>query len=136
MADQTHQTPEETKEIDPALSTTLAMIGGGGIILIMIAFGIGVINTNADGNAIAMLIFAGLALLVFGVGAWIVAVQPHKNFDDINVPQYHGHHHDDHADEIIADAQAVLPPDVEPEQAGEVHVAAPDLTPDKTTPSH
>lgn len=133
MAEQTNETPETSTEISPALSTTFAMIGGGGIIIIIIALGIGVINLEADGTALAMLIFVGLALLVFGVGAWTVAVQPYKNFDDINVPQYHGHHHEE---ELIEDAADALDPLTEPEQAGEVNVAEPDHTPSRTTPSH
>lgn len=102
MADHTEQQqPEQKPEITPQLSTMLAMIGGGGIILAIVALGVGVVNPNANSSTIGMLVLAGIGLLVLGVGGWVVAAQPHKNFDDINQPMYHGHHddHDHEADE-------------------------------------
>lgn len=76
----------------------MAMLAGLGVILIIIALGIGVIQGNAaDGNTIGLLFGAGVALFILGGMGWFGLVQPHKHFDDINVPMEAEPHHDDHA---------------------------------------
>jgi hypothetical protein len=62
----------------------------------IIALGIGVIGGDqAAGDSLGLLFIVGLALLILGFAGWFSVVQPHKNFDDITVPQYTGHHGDD-----------------------------------------
>ena len=101
-----------TENQSQAVSLALAFCGGVGITMMMIAAGIGVVQgTAADSSAIGLAFIAGLALLIVGVVAWFAVVQPQKHFDDINVPQYHGHdeHHDDAAhseDHAIVEHQA------------------------------
>jgi hypothetical protein len=77
------------------LSFGLALSAGTGLTLMMIALGIGMIQGEAaDGALIGLFFVIGLALFLFGTIGWVAAMQPHKNFDDINVPHYTGHDND------------------------------------------
>ncbi len=77
----------------------LALVAGLGFILMMIALGVGVIQGDAaDGNAIGLLFAASLALFILGAVGWFTTARPDKHFDDINVPQYTGHHEEHHDD--------------------------------------
>lgn len=84
----------------------LALAAGAGLILMIIALAIGVIQSDAANSTIVGLTFAGgLALLIVGIGGWLAVVQPFQHFDDINVPQYTGHHEllpeEDHSESAI-----------------------------------
>ncbi len=96
MATETHDTPdipaEETKQND-LLLTWLSALGGGGIVVMMLAAGIGVINPEIDSSLIGLAVLAGAAALLMSIGGWTITVQPYKNFDDINQPLYSGHQH-------------------------------------------
>lgn len=82
----THQTP---------LTMSFAMIAGVGLTLAMLALGIGVIQGEAaDGKLIGLTLIAGILFFLFGAVGWYMIVQPQKHFDDINIPQDTGHHHD------------------------------------------
>jgi hypothetical protein len=77
----------------------LALVAGLGFILMMIALGIGVIQGSAaNSNAIGLLFASGLALFILGLVGWFATARPDKHFDDINVPQYTGHHEEPHDD--------------------------------------
>lgn len=89
-----NETPETKNE---QLLAWMSALGGAGIVAIVVALGLGVVNPQADSSAIGIAVLFGFALLVTAIGGWVVIEQPHKDFDDINVPQYHGHH--GHADE-------------------------------------
>jgi hypothetical protein len=81
----------------------LALIAGLGFILMMFALGIGVIQGSAaDSNAIGLFFAVGLALFVIGAVGWFATARPDKHFDDINVPQYSGHHDEPHDDASAA----------------------------------
>lgn len=74
----------------------LALVGGLGIVIIMVALFIGAIEaTSMNTVAFQGTLFLGFALVIIACVAWFGLVQPHKNFDDINVAQYHGHHHEE-----------------------------------------
>lgn len=76
----------------------LAFVAGLGFILMMITLGVGVIQGSAaDSNTVGLLFTAGLALFILGVVGWFATARPDRHFDDINVPQYTGHHDDTHA---------------------------------------
>ncbi|MCU0498654.1 MAG: hypothetical protein MUF87_14985 [Anaerolineae bacterium] len=98
-----------------SLTLSMSLIAGGGVVLMITALAIGVINGQS--SLIGILFIGGLLAFIAGTAAWFGLVQPHKNFDDINRPLYHGEHHDDHA---VAE---------HPEQPGEVHVTEPDHQP-------
>lgn len=75
----------------------LALVAGLGFILMMIALGTGVIQgSTADNNAIGLFFAVGLALFILGAVGWFATARPDKHFDDINVPQYTGHHEEHH----------------------------------------
>lgn len=101
MAYDTHQN---------ALTLGLAMLAGTGLILMISAGGLGVIEgAEADMDIIGLLFTGGLALFISGIVAWAGVVRPWENFDDINVPHYTGHHHDeDHHAEDEADDTRTL----------------------------
>lgn len=81
----------------------MAMIAGFGLILLVTALALGVIGgAAADGNLIGLLFIVGLGMFFAGIAGWFGLTQPHRHFDDINVPaedDHHGHDedHDEHA---------------------------------------
>lgn len=78
----------------------VSLVAGLGFILMVLALGIGVMQGGAaDTNLIGMMFVAGLLLLILGAASWFSIVQPHKYFDDINVPQFTGHHEEHHAEQ-------------------------------------
>ena len=82
------------------LSFSLALTAGAGLILMMLALGIGVVQGSAADSTVVGLTFAGgLGLLLIGIVGWLAPVQPFKSFDDINVPKYTGHHDEHHSPE-------------------------------------
>lgn len=97
VATDTHDTPEapaeETNKQEDLLLTWLSVLGGGGIVVMMIAAGIGVIIPEIDSALIGLATLAGGAALIMAIGGWTIVVQPYKNFDDINQPLYGGHQH-------------------------------------------
>lgn len=96
----TNETP------NPAILSLLAMIGGLGILLMVLAAGIGVVWENADSSLIALFVMAGAGLLIAAIGGWAIVVRPFQNFDDITVPNYHGHHHDEHEEHADDESHA------------------------------
>ncbi len=94
---------ENSSRPNPLLVLGLAMVAGLGLVLMMIALGIGVIQgTAADGNAIGLFFAGGLVLFILGAGGWFAVVQPQKHFDDISQPMDTGHHAEAHHDEPMA----------------------------------
>ncbi|MEO8397321.1 MAG: hypothetical protein ABI700_30270 [Chloroflexota bacterium] len=77
----------------------LSLTAGAGLILMILALGFGVVQGAAANSTVIGLTFAGgLGLLIIGIVGWLATVQPFKNFDDINVAQYTGHHDAPHAE--------------------------------------
>lgn len=91
-----------TNDQSNSLSIGMAFIAGIGLTLMVVAAGVGVVQGEAASSSLLGLMFAGgLVMLISGIVAWFVIVQPHHHFDDINVPEYTGHGHGDehHAEE-------------------------------------
>jgi hypothetical protein len=62
---------------------------------------------TANSQTMLVLFVGGLVLLIGGIGGWLAVVQPHRQFDDINVPAPDEHHDDDHHDDhAIVPAEA------------------------------
>lgn len=95
MATETHEPEETTQEISENLLVGLSMLGGLGITMMVVAAGIGVVVSDVDSGLIGLTVLVGAALLVAGIGGWVIAVRPYAHFDDINVPMDTGHHHHD-----------------------------------------
>lgn len=74
----------------------LAMVGGLGITMMIVAATVGVIGgTELDAaatNLVGLGVVAGLLLLITAIGFWLGLVRPFENFDDINVPAEPEHH--------------------------------------------
>ena len=104
MADTQDTQTQDTPAVGEGLLIGLSMLGGAGIVAITVALGIGVILPDVNGQLVGLVVTAGFGMLVMAIAGWALATQPFKNFDDINVPQYHGHHHDDHASHDSDDA--------------------------------
>jgi hypothetical protein len=78
----------------------VSLVAGLGVILMVTALAVGAIQgAAADSTVIGLVFAAGLALFLLGFGGWIGLAQPHRHFDDINIPAPDEHHHDDHTDE-------------------------------------
>ncbi len=88
------------------------MIAGLGVILIVIALGIGVVEgASADTNTVGITFISGIGLFILGAVGWFGLTQPQRHFDDINQPLDDGSHghtetHDEHA---IVPASETLP---------------------------
>ncbi len=92
----------ETHQAAPAntsLITGLAMVGGLGLTIIVVALGLGVIIPNADNNFVGLAVLTGLVILISGIGGWLAVVQPFTHFDDINIPAEDDHHHESHSED-------------------------------------
>jgi hypothetical protein len=78
----------------------VALLAGLGVILMIVALGVGVIQgAEANTGAFELLLAGGLVLFVLGAGAWFAITQPQKHFDDISQPMDtdpHHEHHDEH----------------------------------------
>lgn len=75
------------------LTYSLAGLAGLGIVLMIVALGVGVIEPDAHSEAIAILFIGGLCAFIIGGIAWVGVVQPQANFDDINQPLNAAPHH-------------------------------------------
>jgi predicted flap endonuclease-1-like 5' DNA nuclease len=79
---------------------TLAFIIGGGLTLIILGFTLAAAQAGVatfDPSRLNVMIAIGAILFIVGVAAWLIIVQPWKNFDDWSTPLYTGHD-DHHAD--------------------------------------
>lgn len=123
---ETQETTNEQAQVSEGTLIGLAFLGGSGIIAITIALGIGVVVPSIDGGVIGLIVTLGFGLMAMGIGGWVFATKPYQNFDDINVPMYHGHHHDDDHDEHPTESvtEEDLPDDVI-NQPGEINVDEP-----------
>lgn len=97
------------KQTANPLNFGLAMLAGGGVVLMIIAGGVGVVQgAETSAGAIGVLFAGGLLLMIGGIVAWVVINQPYKHFDDINQPldDGHGHAHASHDEHAIVPVEA------------------------------
>jgi predicted flap endonuclease-1-like 5' DNA nuclease len=98
----------------------LAYTAGIGIVIAiasLILIGLGTLSSN---NGVGLLL-VGLALLVIGIGGWLILLRPWEKFDDLKTPYFTGH--EEHA---AAPVTPVKPVEVEPVKAAPpVEAAAP-----------
>ncbi|MDQ7024479.1 MAG: hypothetical protein Q9P01_11395 [Anaerolineae bacterium] len=109
MSTETQETQDkEQAKVSESVLTGIAMIGGLGVTLMIVAAGVGVVLPDAPSDIVGLVVALGAGLLVTSIAGWVVAVRPHEHFDDINVPLYHGHQHDDddHGDENAEDSDS------------------------------
>lgn len=90
MSNEDRQTQQKLPAYVPVL---LAFTSGLGLTIMAVALAMGAVQAvSADSSVIGLTFAFGLALFVLGLAGWFGIVQPHKHFDDINVPQDTGHH--------------------------------------------
>jgi hypothetical protein len=71
----------------------VSLVAGLGVVLMIIALGVGVLQTaGSSTDAVGQLFAAGLVLFILGVVSWFAVVQPQKHFDDISKPAEDDHH--------------------------------------------
>lgn len=77
----------------------VSLVAGLGVVLMVIALGIGAIQGEAaNSDIIGLTLIGGLILFLLGAIAWFAVTQPQKHFDDIEVPAPDEHHgHEEHA---------------------------------------
>ena len=83
-----------------SLTVGFASLSGIGFLLMVAALAVGVSQgASADSSALGLLFVAGLLMFITGVAVWMAGVRPWERFDDINVPVYHGHNHEEEHDD-------------------------------------
>lgn len=101
--EETGHTEHHAPEADPpahvytqGLALGLAMLAGGSLTLSIVMVCVGAFfSAGSDTSLIGVLFILGLLGFIGGSAAWVGYVQPYKHFDDITVPLYHGHAHDE-----------------------------------------
>jgi hypothetical protein len=93
----------ETKTVSQNVLYGLAMVGGLGLTLMIIAAAFGVVGAM-DSSMVFTLVMLGAGLLIAAIAGWVIATRPFEHFDDITVPQYTGHHHEEHHEESHQEA--------------------------------
>lgn len=78
---------QDNNRLSQPLTLGLALIGGIGLVLMMVALGVGVAQPDADPGVFYALLLLGVVALAFAIGGWFVTVRPSANFDDINIPR-------------------------------------------------
>ncbi len=82
----------------------LAYTAGVGILIAIVALiliGLGTFDSN---DVPVSLLLIGLALIVIGIGGWLIMLRPWEKFDDLKTPYYTGH--EEHTAEKAGDAEA------------------------------
>lgn len=94
-----------SRDANPVVLGT-SLVAGLGLLLAVLALAIGVIQGSTQFTS--LMLAAGVLLFIMGLVGWFGVVQPHKHFDDINLPapdeHHHEAHHDEHAIEPAPDA--------------------------------
>lgn len=86
---------DHNSQMNQSLLTGLAMTGGLGMTIMIVAAGIGVADSAIDSQLIGLFVLIGFLILMTAILAWFFVVQPHRAFDDIDIPapDDHGHSH-------------------------------------------
>ncbi len=107
--------------------STWAFVAGGGLLLIILAFGLAAMRGSDNGGALNGMLLIGALLLVGGTIGWLVQFRPWTKFDDWSTPLFTGH--DDHAahgDQGVHGAAVVEAHAHGVDQPAETHVTEPD----------
>lgn len=85
----------------------LAYLTGLGIAIAMAALMLTALGTIENDNITISLLLVGLAMIVLGIGGWLILVRPWEKFDDLKSPFYTGH--DEHPEPEAGAAVAETP---------------------------
>ncbi|MBO9309574.1 MAG: hypothetical protein J7551_07310 [Chloroflexi bacterium] len=83
--------------------STIAFVIGGGLILLMLVFGLASASGGSDVSRLNLFLLLGALLLFGGTLVWLFASRPWSKYDDWSEPLYTGHDHDDHSAEVGAE---------------------------------
>lgn len=103
--------------------STWAFVTGGGLLLIIMAFGLSAMRGADNNGALNGVLLIGVLLLAGGTAGWLVQFRPWRNFDDQSTPLYTGH--EDHGSDGHDTSAHVAEVHGE-DQPGETHVTEPD----------
>ncbi len=92
----------------------LAYLTGLGIAVAMAALLLTALGTIENDNITISLLLVGLAMIILGIGGWLILVRPWEKFDDLQTPFYTGHAH---AEPTEAAGEAVAEPETEETEA-------------------
>ncbi len=80
------------------ITQSLAFLAGGGVVLMILALILGVLNT-ADAALVNLMLVGGFIMLVTGGVAWMAVSRVYEHYDDINQPAPDEHHEHEAHDE-------------------------------------
>ncbi len=111
----------------------LAYLTGLGITISLIALLLIGMGTIDNSNVTNSLLIIGLAMVIIGVGGWLVMVRPWEHFDDLTTPFYTGHHEHAATPETPASAVAEAVSETPVVEAAAPAAETPDEPDDLTT---
>jgi predicted flap endonuclease-1-like 5' DNA nuclease len=76
--------------------STIAFVIGGGLILMMLVFGLASASGGSDVSRLNLFLVLGALLFFGGTIVWLFASRPWLNHDDWSEPLYTGHEHEAH----------------------------------------
>jgi len=108
----------------------LAYLTGLGIAVTLVALLLIGLGTIENADITTSLLIVGLALIVLGVGGWLIMVRPWEHFDDLKTPHYTGHEAHAPIEEATPVSRATAVPQVAPvEEAAPVVEAVAEAEP-------
>lgn len=76
--------------------STIAFVIGGGLILLMLVFGLASASGGTDVSRLNLFLILGALLLFGGTLVWLFTSRPWLKHDDWSEPLYTGHEHEEH----------------------------------------
>jgi predicted flap endonuclease-1-like 5' DNA nuclease len=86
----------------------LAYTAGVGIVIVIAALILTGLGTLSSNNRVGLLL-VGLALIVIGIGGWLILLRPWEKFDDLKTPYFTGHEEHAAEPETAEPAEAAAP---------------------------
>ena len=87
----------------------LAYLTGLGIAIAMAALLLTALGTIENDNITISLLLVGLAMIVLGIGGWLIMVRPWEKFDDLKTPHYTGHEEHPEPEAAVAEPAVAEP---------------------------
>jgi predicted flap endonuclease-1-like 5' DNA nuclease len=93
----------QTRQKLTEFESTIAFVVGGGLILLMLVFGLASASGGSDVSRLTLFLLLGALLLFGGTLVWLFTSRPWSKRDDWSEPLYTGHAHDEHHAETGAE---------------------------------
>ena len=118
----------------------LAYLTGLGVVLTIVALFLIALGTIENDDITTSLLIVGIAIIILGVGGWLLLVRPWERFDDLKTPRYTGHEAHAEAAPPAAPVEAAPPAEsaavakaVPPAEPAAAEAAPPAKAPDDLT---